>query len=144
MHHNGLEGRGSHTGFANHPLKHRVSIIRGRCAGFHINREYKSEITIKYQKRFQKHRDALFTFLTLDSIPWNNNMAERAIRHLAVQRKLSGSFFKNGAVTYLILLSIGQTCRFQNKSFLKFLLSGENDVDDFKSGRKTKAMMVID
>ena len=60
-------------------------------------------------------------------------MAERAIRHLAVQRKISGTFFKNVAQSYLLLLSIGQTCRFQNKPFLQFLVSQEKDVDKFKA-----------
>ena len=62
-------------------------------------------------------------------------MAERAIRQLAVQRKISGSFFKRVAPQYLLLLAISQTCRFQGKSFLKFLLSKETDVDSF---RRTK------
>src|SRR4029077_12652165 len=74
-------------------------------------------------------------FLDEDGIPWENNMAERAIRQLAVQRKISGSFFKRSAGHYLLLLAISQTCRFQGKSFLKFLLSKETDVDQF---RRTK------
>jgi hypothetical protein len=59
-------------------------------------------------------------------------MAERAIRHLAVQRKISGSFFKSGATAYLTLLGVMQTCKFQNKSLLKFLLSQQKDIDQFK------------
>ena len=77
-------------------------------------------------------------FLTLDGIPWNNNMGERAIRQLAIQRKISGSFFKRGAQRYLLLLAIAQTCRFQEKSFLKFLLSKETDVDRFRRTRPIK------
>ena len=91
------------------------------------------EIVRKFQKRFEKYREALFLFLTEDGIPWNNNMAERAIRHFAVQRKISGSFYEQGAIKYLRLLGIAQSCRFQNKSFFKFLLSEERDVDSFKS-----------
>jgi hypothetical protein len=30
-------------------------------------------------QRFQRYRDCPFTFLTEDDIPWNNNMAERAL-----------------------------------------------------------------
>jgi len=60
-------------------------------------------------------------------------MAERAIRHLAVQRKISGSFFKSVAPKYLLMLGITQTCRFQSKSLLKFLMSGEKDIDKFKT-----------
>jgi predicted RecB family nuclease len=100
-----------------------------------IGREYTSEPVRTYQKRFDRYRSSLFTFLTEDDIPWENNMAERAIRQLAVQRKISGSFFKRVAQQYLVLLAISQTCRFQGKSFLKFLLSEETDVDSFRRTR---------
>jgi predicted RecB family nuclease len=98
-------------------------------------REYTSEPVQTYQKRFIRYRESLFTFLTQDGIPWENNMAERAIRQLAVQRKISGLFFKRSARHYLLLLAISQTCRFQGKSFLKFLLSRETDVDQFRRTR---------
>jgi hypothetical protein len=99
---------------------------------------YKSEVTQKYQKRFERYRDSLFTFLSLNGIPWNNNTAERGIRHLAIQRKISGAFFEGPVSNYLVLLGIAQTCRFQEKSFLKFLMSGELDVDAFKSGKRLR------
>jgi predicted RecB family nuclease len=101
-------------------------------------REYASELAVKYQKRFQRYRESIFTFLSQDGIPWNNNMAERAIRQLAVQRKISGTFFKRVAPQYLLLLAIAQTCRFQGKSFLKFLLSRERDVDAFRRSRRVR------
>jgi Transposase IS66 family len=101
-------------------------------------REYTSESVRTYQKRFDRYRGSLFTFLTQDGIPWENNMAERAIRQLAVQRKISGSFFKRVAPQYLLLLAISQTCRFQGKSFLKFLLSKETDVDSFRRARPVR------
>jgi hypothetical protein len=87
-------------------------------------KEYALEVTEKYQKRFTRYRESLFRFLDEDDISWNNNTAERAIRHLAVQRKISGALYWRGAVNYLELLGIAQTCRFQEKSFLKFLLWG--------------------
>lgn len=98
-------------------------------------KEYRSEPALKYQKRFDRYRDSLFTFLTQDGIPWENNMAERAIRQLAVQRKISYTFSKRVAPQYLLLLAISQTCRFQSKSFLKFLLSEETDLDSFRRTR---------
>jgi hypothetical protein len=100
-----------------------------------IGREYASEPVRTFQKRFDRYRESLLTFLTLDGIPWENNMAERAIRQLAVQRKISGFFFKRVAPQYLLLLAIAQTCRFQGKSFLKFLLSKETDLDSFRRTR---------
>jgi predicted RecB family nuclease len=101
------------------------------------------EIVDRFKKRFLRYRDSLFHFLLEDGIPWNNNTAERAIRHLAVQRKISGSFFKRVAVDYLRLLGISQTCRFQGKSFLRFLLSQERDVDRFKEHRRKKPSRLI-
>ena len=86
------------------------------------NSQYKSEITQKYQNRFLRYRNKLFTFLYYDNIPWNNNMAERGLRHIAVQRKIS-THFREGIDNYLLLLGIMQTCRFSGKSFLEFLIS---------------------
>ena len=96
-----------------------------------VNKNYKSELSLKYQKRFLRYRESLFTFLAQDNIPWHNNTAENAIRHLAMQRNISGNFYEFGAKDYLRLLGIKQTCRFQEKSFLKFLLSGMKDLDKF-------------
>jgi predicted RecB family nuclease len=103
-----------------------------------LDSTYTFDATIKYQKRFQRYRDSLFTFLDEDGIPWHNNTAERAIRQLAVQRKISGYFFERVAHQYLSLLGIAQTCRFQNKSFLKFLLSKEHDIDAFRSPKRVQ------
>lgn len=104
---------------------------------------YRSPLVVVYQKRFKRYRNSLFTFLEEDGVPWNNNMAERAIRHLAVQRKISGSFFETGAQQYLVLLGIAQTCRFQEKSLLQFLLSGEKDIDAFKSIKRRATSIAV-
>jgi predicted RecB family nuclease len=95
-------------------------------------RHYQSELAIRFHKRFERYRDSLFVFLEVDNIPWENNMAERALRQLAVQRKISSFFFEDGALQYLRLLGLAQTCRFQDKSFLRFLLSGVRNIDDFE------------
>ncbi len=97
---------------------------------------YQSELAVKYRNRFSRHRESLFTFLDYDGVPWHNNTVENAIRHLALQRHVSGNFYKSGAEDYLRLLGIKQTCRFQGKSFFKFLFSGETDLDQFKATRR--------
>jgi hypothetical protein len=122
---------------ARHLRKFETSVERFYARHI-VSKEYASEIAAKYQKRFQRYRESLFTFLVQDGIPWNNNMAERAIRQLAIQRKISRTFFKNVAPQYLLLLAIAQTCRFQEKSFLKFLLSKARDVDQFRRSRAIK------
>jgi Transposase IS66 family len=99
---------------------------------------YRSEPVRTYQERFRRYRQSLFTFLEYDGIPWNNNMGERALRHLTVQRQISGSFYESLAPAYLLLLGLAQTCRFQDKSLLKFLLSGEKDVDAFKPTKRRR------
>jgi predicted RecB family nuclease len=107
-----------------------------------VGSTYRSELARTYQKRLQRYRHSLFTFLEYDGIPWNNNMAERAIRHLAVQRKISGTFFASVAPQYLLLLGLAQTCRFQGKSVLKFLLSGEKDIDSFKAAKRVRSSII--
>jgi predicted RecB family nuclease len=97
------------------------------------------EIIVKYRKRFERYRESLFTFLDRDGVPWNNNAAERALRHLAVQRKISGAFSNEGAQDYIRLLGVAQSCRFQEKSFLAFLRSGLSDVDAYyETGSRRK------
>ena len=103
-------------------------------------KSYKSELAIKYQNRFARYQSSLFTFLEQDGIPWHNNTAERAIRHLAKQRQISGSFHEITTHLYLILLGIRQTCRFQDKSFVKFLFSGEIDVDNLEPRKRKRSI----
>ena len=105
------------------------------------DKTYKSESCILYQKRFERYRDSLFVFINNDGINWHNNAAENGLRHICVQRKISGSFGGNQFPHYLKLVGIMQTCRFQNKSFLKFLLSKEKDIDAFGSKRKLKGVI---
>ena len=101
-----------------------------------IGKRYRSEVTLKYQNRFIRYRHSLFTFLEESGIPWHNNAAERAIRHVAIQNAMSSTLCKSVTQDYLVLLGIRQTCRFQGKSFFKFLFSGEKDVDKFKRRKR--------
>jgi hypothetical protein len=43
-----------------------------------------------------------------------------------------------GLIDHLLLLSLCQTCRYKEVSFLKFLLSREQDLDDFCKGQRRK------
>lgn len=95
-----------------------------------LDKEYKSELTNKYQKRFIKYRDSLFSFLQHDGIPWHNNTAERALRHLTKQQQISLVFHENVTHDYLRLLGIRQTLKFQGKSFFRFLFSNETDITE--------------
>jgi predicted RecB family nuclease len=95
-------------------------------------RQYHSDLAQMYQQRLTKNRKKLFTFLRHDSVPWNNNNAEHAFKHYAQYRKISdGKMTESGLNDYLVLLSVCQTCKYKGVSFLRFLLSGEKDVDKF-------------
>ena len=96
------------------------------------SQQFHSDCAQAYQQRFAKNRQKLFTFLRHDSVPWNNNNAEHAIKHYAQYRQgTDGQMTESGISDYLVLLSVYQTCRYKGVSFLKFLLSGEKDVDEF-------------
>jgi predicted RecB family nuclease len=128
--------------------KRHLSKFKNFVDNFYLNTINKTpsncELVAKYQKRFQRYRDSLFTFLEIDGIPWHNNTAENAIRHLAVQRKISGTFFKNAAPQYLLLLGIAQTCKFQGKSLLKFFLAEDIDIDKFKAAKSITISSIVD
>src|SRR5262249_637426 len=100
---------------------------------------YPSEVAESYRQRFLKYRDKLFTFLDYDGVPWHNNNAEHAIKYFAKYRMVTnGRVTANGLQPYLVLLSIYQTCVYKNVSFLRFLLSGEEDMAAFAENRRRR------
>ena len=100
--------------------------------------DFASEIAQSYRKRFHKNREKLFTFLTHDGIPWNNNNAENAVRAFAALRSvIRGATTEKGLREYLVLLSICETCKRRGLSFLDFLISGESSVELF-AGNKSR------
>jgi hypothetical protein len=95
-------------------------------------RVYRSALAESYQKRLLKSERKLFTFLDRDGIPWNNNNAEHAVKGFAYYRRVSdGQMRAQGLSAYLVLLSVYQTCKYRGVSFLRFLLSREDDVETY-------------
>ena len=103
------------------------------------DRSFSSDLANDFQKRLMKCRTKLFTFLRHDGVPWNNNNAEHAVKHFAHYRaNVDGQVTEGPLQEYLVLLTIFQTCKYRGTSFLRFLLSGEKDIDAFRdSGRPT-------
>jgi predicted RecB family nuclease len=100
-------------------------------------RAYRSELAEGYQKRLLKNEGRLFTFLEHDGVPWNNNPGEHALKAFARYREVSdGLMSKEGLSDFLVLLSVCQTCKYRGVSFLKFLLSGEDDVEAYCQRRR--------
>lgn len=82
------------------------------------------------QRRFLKNQEKLFLFLNHDNVAWNNNAAEHAIKLLATHQNKNLPFFRESRMDeYLKIMSIYQTCKYKGISFLKFMLSGEKDID---------------
>jgi len=98
-----------------------------------------SEIAVKLKIRLEKNRDKLFTFLSFDGVPWNNNNAEHAVKPFAMLRQvISGVTTEKGLRDYLILLSICETCKYMGVDFLDFLRSGEQDIHAFAESRRRR------
>jgi hypothetical protein len=90
----------------------------------------------KWEARLQKDREKLFTFLSHDGVPWNNNNAEHAIKAFArLRRSIEGLSTPKGIEEYLILLSVCQTCKYSGVDFLGFLRSGETDISTFAASQ---------
>jgi hypothetical protein len=102
-------------------------------------KSFSSEVAESLRDRFLKYREKLFTFIGYDGVPWNNNGAENAIKRFAYYREGTvGTLTEAGLNDYLVLLSLFQTCRYRGISFLKFLLSREQDIDAFCYGKRPK------
>ncbi len=110
--------------------KHKVAVARFYDAL--LVRKYGTEIAQKSQKRFERNRARLFTFLDYYNVPWNNNNAEHAIKSFADLRDvIEGPTTERGIRDYLILLSIYQTCAYREIDFFGFLRSGEKKIDGY-------------
>jgi hypothetical protein len=111
--------------------KHKNDV--GRFYSNFIDRQYDDELVLSYQKRFQKNKDKLFTFLNYDGIPWNNNNAEHAIKPFAYYRRDNEKqVTESGINDYLVLLSIQQTCLYRGINFFEFLKSGKLSIFEFQ------------
>ncbi len=96
-----------------------------------------SETAVKFSKRLDKNHDKLFTFLSFDGIPWNNNNAEHAVKAFAALRRIIGGVTtEKGLRDYLVLLSLCETCKYMGVDFLDFLRSGEKDIRVFAENRR--------
>jgi len=121
--------------------------LKKRFLGKHlarVNRFYRnlfamtlnSPIAVKLKDRLEKNRGKLFTFLSFDGVPWNNNNAEHAVKPFAELRHIiAGVTTEKGIREYLILLSLCETCKYMGVDFLDFLRSGEQDIHAFAFAR---------
>jgi predicted RecB family nuclease len=88
-----------------------------------------AEAGLALQKRIEKNREKLFTFLDYDGVPWNNNNAEHAVRAFTRLRNAIGTSTPKGHREYATLLSIQQTLKYRGMDLLKFMRSGKMEID---------------
>ena len=63
-------------------------------------------------KRLRRHRNHLFTFLDRSGVPFENNLAERAVRPAVIIRKNSyANRSQRGAEVQAVLMSIYRTLK---------------------------------
>jgi hypothetical protein len=108
---------------------HKYAESASRLCSAIAERQFTSATAVKYQKRFDKYRDKIFTFLTYDGVPWNNNNAEHAVHHFAkLRRFMDGTFTRDSVQELLVLLTVIQTCEYRRVNALRFLLSGDQQL----------------
>jgi len=77
---------------------------------------------LRLQRRYRKHRAALFVFLHHPQVPPDNNASERALRNSVIHRKVSGGFRSQaGAQAHAIVVSVADTARKRNQDGLAVL-----------------------
>ena len=110
-----------------HLGKHKRSVERflGDVAALQCTTEVSSSL----QKRIDKNKDKLFTFLDYDNVPWNNNNAEHAVRAFTRLRNVMITSTPKGTTEYCILLTVQQTLRCRGVGFLDFLRSDRVEID---------------
>ena len=94
-----------------------------------VSMNCEAEAGLALQKRIEKNRDKLFTFLDYDGVPWNNNNAEHAVRAFTRLRNAIGTSTPKGTREFATLLSIQQTLRYRGMTFLEFMRSGRMEID---------------
>lgn len=78
----------------------------------------------KLQRRYCKYRSCLFVFLYRTDVEPTNNVAERALRHSVVHRKVTGGFRSQwGTKTYAALASVIDTAELNGMRSFEAILS---------------------
>ena len=107
-------------GFCEHPLTEKEAGKRGVA---------KKSKTQNLLDRFQRHKEDMVRFMKDFAIPFDNNIAEQAIRMMKIKQKISGCFrSQSGAQCFAIIRSYIDTIRKQGHSIadaLKLAILGK-------------------
>jgi hypothetical protein len=87
-----------------------------------------TEVARSLQKRLERNKHKLFTFLDYDNVPWNNNNAEHGVRAFTRLRNAMVTSTPKGTKEYYVLLTLQQTLARRGIGFLDFLRSGRTEI----------------
>lgn len=94
-----------------YPINQRTELLQRLLVLLQIPVDEKMKEVNAFQKRMNKYKDYIFTFLYYPDVPPDNNGSERAIRNVKVKQKVSGQFkTQRGAEIYAIVRSVTDTC----------------------------------
>ena len=90
-----------------------MEVFLPKCVTFHVaDPNHDHEKTKKLARELLNDWDAIWNVLRYPHLPITNNLAERALRHWVISRKISyGTRTKQGSRGYAMLASVIDTCR---------------------------------
>ena len=87
----------------------KLAELKALCTQY---RDHEHEKTQKLARELLNDWEAIWNVLTYPHLPITNNLAEQALRHWVISRKISyGTRTKQGSRAYAILASVIDTCR---------------------------------
>jgi len=112
----------TNAGLWNDNLAAQTRIICQEKIGALIKQKWRDERSKLLVNRLSDYQDALFTCLNEPGIPPDNNHAERVLRKVVVQRKISGgNRSPTHALIHAKLMSVIETLRLEDGNFVTSL-----------------------
>jgi len=103
------EARGDPTIELMERYSEKLKELKALCEKY---RDHEHEKTKKLARELLNDWDAIWTVLHYPQMPITNNLAEQALRHWVISRKISyGTRTRQGSRAYTILASVIDTCR---------------------------------
>jgi transposase len=101
----------------------QVARIERHCNRL-LQRDLPQPQAAKLKRRYQQYRQGLFVFLYRTDVEPTNNVAERALRHSVIHRKVMGSFRSHwGSQAFAALASVIDTAQLSGSSAFAAILS---------------------
>lgn len=105
--------------------KRKVLLIKNKMTRLlneslsHLDEEFET-----FRKGIIKVKDHLFTFLTEEAVPYDNNASEQGVRKIKIKQKISGCFRTDeGADIFAMMHSIAETAKKNNNSKFNAILA---------------------